>query len=189
MLQNNTRVFETGRLIVRTAAEEDVDLYHALWTNPQVMKNVGFPQGLRITHSEIKQMLSGGGSSEFDRLLVVELKDSGVTIGECKLTQPNEQGIAEPDIKLLPAYWGKGYGSECWKALVAYQFKHTDCQAVQTTPNVDNQAAIKLYEATGAQRVSEGVYHFPDSMREYTAPVHHYVYRLDRADWHRTALG
>jgi RimJ/RimL family protein N-acetyltransferase len=181
--QSSAWVFETNRLKVRVAAKDDVDLYYALWTNPQVMRNVGFPQGLRITRSEIMEMLSGGGKSEFDQLLVVELKDSGQAIGECKVSQPNELGIAEPDIKLLPAYWGQGYGSECWRGLVAYQFKHTDCQAIQTTPNVDNKAAIMLYEATGARRVGEEVYHFPDAMRDYTMPVHSYIYRLDRTDW------
>jgi RimJ/RimL family protein N-acetyltransferase len=114
---------------------------------------------------------------------VVELKDTGQAIGECKLSRPDELGIAEPDIKLLPAYWGKGYGSECWKELIAYQFRHTDCQAIQTTPNVNNLAAIKLYESMGAKQVGEGVDYFPASMQEYTTPVHHYIYRLDRADW------
>ena len=39
-------VFETERLIVRIATEADVELFYALWTNPQVMKYVGFPQGI-----------------------------------------------------------------------------------------------------------------------------------------------
>jgi hypothetical protein len=30
VLQSNTRVFETRRLIVRTASKEDVDLYYEL---------------------------------------------------------------------------------------------------------------------------------------------------------------
>jgi [ribosomal protein S5]-alanine N-acetyltransferase len=186
--QNRAQVFETHRLIVRTAAKDDVDLYYALWTNPEVMKNVGFPQGLRINRTEIKEQLSIQGESEFDQLLVIELKDSGQAIGECKLAQPNELGIAEPDVKLLPAYWGQGYGSECWRALIAYQFKHTDCQAIQTTPNVENIAAIRLYEAVGARRVGEDVGQFPDTMRDYTTPVHHYIYILNRADWQGNAI-
>jgi RimJ/RimL family protein N-acetyltransferase len=85
---------------------EDVDLFHALWTNPQVMQNVGFPQGLRMTRSELKKRLLKQGRSEFEQLLVVELKANDQAIGECKLSYPDEEGIADPDIKLLPEFLG-----------------------------------------------------------------------------------
>jgi RimJ/RimL family protein N-acetyltransferase len=186
MSPGQSPVIETERLIVRPATEEDVDLFYALWTNPQVMKNVGFPHGLRITRSEIRERLSKGGGSEFKQLLVVELKATGQTIGEGKLSYPDEEGIAEPDIKLLPAFWGHKYGVEAWRELVAYEFTHTDCDAVHATPNVENIASIRMQEAIGGVRIGEGVYQFPESMREYTTAVHHYIYRVTRADWERT---
>lgn len=185
MPASHSLVFETVRLMVRTATVEDVDLFYALWTNPQVMKNVGFPQGLRTTRSEIEERLSKRGKSEFEQLLVVELKATGQAIGECKLSDPDEEGIAEPDIKLLPEFWGHKYGIEAWRALVAYQFMHTTCVAVQATPNVENRASIKMQEAAGGMRLGEDVYLFPESMRAYTTPVHHYIYRVHRADWER----
>jgi len=181
-------VFETERLVVRTATVEDVDLFYALWTDPRVMKHVGFPQGLRITRSELNERLLEQRGSEFERLLVVELKATGQAIGECKLCYPNEEGIAGPDLKLLPEFWGHKYGVEAWCELVAYQFTHTDCNAVQATPNVDNIASIRMQEAAGAVRVGEDVYQFPESMRDYTTPVHHYFYRVDRADWERNRI-
>lgn len=181
----NSLVSETERLVIRTATVEDVDLFYALWTDPRVMKYVGFPQGLRITRGELEETLSRQGGSEFERLLVVELKGTGQAIGECKLDCPNEEGMAEPDLKLLPEFWGHKYGAEAWRELVAYQFTHTDCNAVQATPNVDNIASIKMQEAAGAVRVGEDVYQFPESMHDYTTPVHHYFYRVPRADWER----
>ena len=176
-------IFETERLIIRLATEADADFYHTLWTHPQVMKNVGFPQGLPITRKELRERLAQAPESEFNRLLVVEQRATGESIGECKLAWPDDEGIAEPDIKLLPEYWGQGYGREIWTALVAYQFEHTDCAAVQTTPNIHNPAAIRLYESVGARRIDEGVFRFPEKMQEYTTPVHHYRYRLFREDW------
>ena len=188
MSPGHSLVFETERLTVRTATVDDVDLFFALWTNPQVMKNVGFPHGLRVTRRELKERLSKQGTSEFEQLLVVELKATGQAIGECKLSDPDESGIAEPDVKLLPEFWGHKYGVEAWRALVAYQFTHTDCDVVQATPNVDNTASIKMQEAIGGMRVGEGVYQFPESMRDYTTPVHHYIYRVYRADWERNQI-
>jgi hypothetical protein len=40
-----------------------------------------------------------------------------------------------------------------------------------------------MQEAAGGVRIGEGVCQFPESMRDYTTPVHYYVYALRRADW------
>jgi ribosomal-protein-alanine N-acetyltransferase len=178
-------VFETTRLIIRTATVDDVDLFYALWTNPEVMRNVGFPRGLTVTRDEIKDRLQEQGDSVFGALLVIELKATGQAIGECYASRPNDEGIAEPDVKLLPAFWRHGYGSEVWRELVAYVFTHTDCEMVQGTPNVKNVASIKMQESTGAICTGEDVYQFPESMSGYATPVHYYVYHVRRADWQR----
>jgi len=41
----NKIVFTTDRPIIRKAkaSDEDVDMFFSLWTNPEVMKFVGFP--------------------------------------------------------------------------------------------------------------------------------------------------
>lgn len=175
-------VFETERLTVRIATVNDVHLFHTLWNDPKVMENVGFPQGLRITESELKERLSKQGECEFEQLLVVELKASGQAIGECKLSKPNQEGIVNPDVKLLPQFWGHKYGVEIWRGLIGYQFAHTNCIAVQGTPNVKNIASIKMQEAVGAVHVGEGEYQFPESMRHYTMPVRYHIYRVYKAD-------
>ncbi len=41
-MTTSNAILETARLIVRPATVEDVELYD-LWTNPQVMQYVGFP--------------------------------------------------------------------------------------------------------------------------------------------------
>jgi RimJ/RimL family protein N-acetyltransferase len=176
-------ILETDRLAVRPATVQDAGLFYALWTDPRVMRHVGFPHGLRVTRAELEADLAAQGSSELDRLLVVELKATGQAIGECKLAAPNEEGIAEPDTKLLPEFWGHKYGVELWRALVDYQFTHTECAAVQGTPNVENIASIKMQTAAGAVRVDEGVFEFPESMRDDTTPVHYITYRVERAAW------
>ena len=180
-----TVVFETERLAVRLATVEDADMYEALWNDPRVMTYVGFPYGLRMGRDQIVDRLRAQEGPPFGRLLVVELKGTGEAVGEGHMSDPGRDGVVEPDVKLLPAFWGHRYGREAWQGLVDYAFTHTDCQAISGSPNVDNAASIKMQEATGAVRVDEGVYEFPESMRAFTAPVHAYVYRLERADWER----
>ncbi|MEJ2749679.1 MAG: GNAT family N-acetyltransferase [Anaerolineae bacterium] len=182
-LPPGSMVFETKRLRIRTARLDDVGMYLALWTNPHIMKNMGFPQGLKITREEIAAKIQAQGGAEFGRLLVAELKETGEAIGECKLYLPDDKGISETDVKLLPQFWGHKYGVEVKQGLVDYLFTHTDCDAVQGTPNVANIASIKMQEAVGAARVDERVYEFPEDRQEDTCSVHHYVYRVFRSVW------
>ncbi len=176
-------VFTTERLNVRLATTGDANLYYQLWTDPRVMTNVGFPQGLRITREEIHDRLTMVGDFEFDRLLIVELNSNHQAIGECKMSTPNNEGIATTDVKLLPEVWGHGYGVEVKRGLLNHLFANTDCIAIEATPNVNNLASIKMQEAVGGIRVGENTHLFPESMRSYTAPVHHYIYRVSRTDW------
>lgn len=176
-------VFETARLRVRQADEGDARFLFELWTNPEVMKFVGFPQGLRIGLEQVERQIREQGSSPFDVVLMVERKQDGVVIGQCKLGSSNEGGVAHTDVKLSPEFWGNRYGVEIKQGLLDYLFTHTDCVAVEATPNVNNLASIGMQEAVGGERVGEGVFEFPPEMRDYTTPVPHLVYQVSRACW------
>jgi RimJ/RimL family protein N-acetyltransferase len=185
MAGTSEAVFETVRLRVRPAAAEDSELLHTLWTDGRVMAWVGFPHGLRITRQEIQKKITSQGGSEFDRLLLVELKTTGETIGECRMKRPDKEGVSRTDVKLLPDFWGNKYGVEIKAGLLTHLFAHTECSCVEAGPNVNNVASVKMQEAVGGIRVGEAVYEFPESMRDYTTSVHHYVYRVYRSHWER----
>jgi [ribosomal protein S5]-alanine N-acetyltransferase len=183
-------VTETKRLQIRQATAADADFYYQLWTNPRVMAQVGFPQGLRISREEVEALLDKAKKGAFDgrpydgRLLVVR-KEDDKPIGEAALHPPELDGIASTDVKLLPAHWGQGYGAEIKQALVDYLFTHTDCQVVEATPNQSNIASIKMQEAVGGVCVGDTVYEFPEHMQAYTNPVHALIYHVRREDWER----
>ncbi len=178
-------VFSTERLVIRLATTDDAEMYLRLWTDPRVMTNVGFPKGLPITIGEIHDSLAKAGNSEFDRLLVVELRSDHWVIGECKMGRSNSEGIATTDVRLLPEFWGRGYGVETKRGLLNHMFTSTDCLAVEATPSVNNAASIRMQEAVGAICAGESVYLFPEEMRSYTVSVHHYIYRVSKEDWKR----
>lgn len=178
-------VFETTRLKIRTAEPADAEFYYELWTNPRVMTFVGFPRGLRITQLEIETQLAQE-CEEGDVLashLLAELKTTSERIGECQLGVPDEHGLVETDIKLMPQFWGQKYGVEIKQGLLDYLFKNTDCQIVQATPNVHNPASIAMQEAVGGVRVGENYYIPPEDLRNWALPVHAYVYHVTREDW------
>lgn len=180
-------VFQTSRLYVRAATAAHVDLYYALWTDPRVMTNVGFPQGLPITREEIADTIERTKDKPiFNQRLVVVLQENGQSIGECRAHWPDSRGIASTDVKLRPEHWGHKYGVEVKRGLLDYLFTHTDCQAVEGSPNVGNVASIKMQEAVGGVRIAEAVYYPPPARQSYTTPVHYYLYYVYRTDWERT---
>ncbi|MCP4415208.1 MAG: GNAT family N-acetyltransferase [Chloroflexi bacterium] len=183
MKKEISMVFDTHRLTVHKATSKDVSLYFNLWTNPDVMSFVGFPQGLTITQREIADKIQNQGTTVLGHLLVVKLKTTGEAIGECKMHPPNQDSIAETDVKLLPTHWGHKFGVEIKRGLLTFLFTHTDCAIVQATPNVKNAASIKMQEAVGGVRVGEATDEFPETMKSYTKAVHHYIYHVFREDW------
>jgi len=179
-------VFETPRLIIRIAEEADAESIFKLWTNSKVMTYVGFPQGLRITIEEIQQRLKTGKRSFFIRPLMIVLKATNEVIGQCELGVPDENGMADTDIKLFPEFWGNKFGVETKRSLVEYLFTHTDCKIVYASPNVNNIASVKMQESVGGVKVEEGIYEFPEEVRDFTIPVPYAIYHVRREDWEKS---
>lgn len=178
-------IFSTKRLCIRKANDDDRDIrfLFSLWTNPDVMKFVGFPDGLKVTIEQVREGILNQDESEYNQKLLIELLHSGILIGECKLGLPDENGVSETDVKLFPEYWGKGYGTEVKQGLVDYLFIHTDCTVIKATPNILNIASQKMQEKVGGQRIGQEMFCFPEYMKEYTSNVHSYIYHLTRKDW------
>lgn len=177
-------ILSTQRLTIRSAKISDAKLLFTLWTDSEVMRNVGFPYGLPVTRQEIEEKIAKQDQSQpFGKVLIVTIRSNIVPIGECKMILPDEEGISRTDIKLLPEFWGFHYGVEVKKALVDYLFDHTDCEVIEGTPNVNNVASIKMQEAVGGRRVGEATFYFPPSKSEYTEPVQHHIYYVYRSVW------
>ncbi|MEN6370321.1 MAG: GNAT family protein [Thermotogota bacterium] len=181
-----TRVrLETRRLVVRDAVPEDAAFIASLWSDPRVMRFVGFPHGIPTAATDVPRRIERGRGD--DVLLIAELCVNGEPVGQCMLGEPSPSGVSEPDIKLHPSFWGRGYGRELWAALVDQAFLRTTCVIVRGTPNVANIASIRMQESAAMKRVGEGVAGFPALMRDFTTPVPHYVYEISRAEWMRRA--
>lgn len=172
---------ETSRLVVREATNADEAFIVSLWRDPHVMRFVGFPSGLPTAGADVARRLRCRDG--LSALLIAEETQTGHPIGQCMLGRPDERGVCEPDIKLAPAFWGRGYGRELWTALIDQLFLVTNCSAVRGTPNVANEASIRMQEACGMRRVGGGISEFPESMRAYTESVPYHVYEIERAEW------
>jgi len=178
--------FETQRLIVRAATSDDASFIVSLWSDPRVMRHVGFPRGIPTAAEDVPRRIERGKG--LDALLVARLRASGEPIGQCMLGTPDSFGVCEPDIKLHPSFWGRGYGRELWAALIDQLFRHSACATVRGTPNIVNTASIRMQESAGMRRAGGGTFEFPDSMKPFTEPVPCALYEITREEWDRRAL-
>ena len=184
MTEPATIVFTTERLIIRKAEVNDAAMYFALWNDPAVMTHVGFVHGLEMTLEEITEQLAKQSPDVFHKLLVVVLKETGETIGECFMTRPGGNGHAFTDVKLMPAFWGHKYGVEIKRGLVQYLFDHTECTAVQASPSSQNIASIKMQEAVGGVRAGKGQT-LVQQADGTTTMVEYTIYRVYRRIWEK----
>jgi RimJ/RimL family protein N-acetyltransferase len=161
--------FETQRLIVRVATSDDASSIASLWSDPRVVSHVGFPRGIPTAAQDVPRRIER--SQGLDALLIAELRASREPIGQCMLGTLNSLGISEPDIKLHPSFWGRGYGRELWAALIDQLFRHSPCAVVRGTPNIENTASVRMQESAGMRRLGGGTFELPDSMKPLTEPV------------------
>ncbi|HMA69714.1 MAG TPA: GNAT family N-acetyltransferase [Candidatus Mcinerneyibacterium sp.] len=180
-------IIETERLYVRKAEdnEKDINFYYRLWNSGEVMKYVSFPEGLGITKREIKKILSSYNESAFDKTLIIVEKKAQNIIGECKLGFPNDEKLSITDVKLLPEYWGNGYGKEIKKALCHYLFSKTKCEIVKADPNKLNIASQKMQKACGGIKVDETFYEAPKNSKIKRNNIHAFVYHIKKENFYR----
>jgi ribosomal-protein-alanine N-acetyltransferase len=176
-------VFRTHRLSVRRATSEDATFIHALWTCPDVMRYVGFPDGLDITVDEVRRQIEATCHADFGSRLIVERVEDGATIGQTKLGVPDSEGICEPDIKFRPEVWGNGYGKELWQALIDHAFVHSSTSIVQGTPNRANTASVRMQLASGMKVVGQGVFQVDVKAHPGAVAVPYLKLQITRQDW------
>ena len=173
----------TPRLKVRRAQVEDATFIHSLWRSPDVMKCVGFPEGLTIAVSDIEKQIEHTATSDFGSLLIAECLETTTPIGQCKIGTPDAQGICEPDIKLDPTHWGKGYGRELWSAMIDHAFQYSDAKIVQGTPNRANTASVRMQRGSGMVMIDEGVFQPNLAFDPSSIAVPYFLFQITREQW------
>jgi RimJ/RimL family protein N-acetyltransferase len=176
-------VLVTSRLDVRRARIEDVPFIQGLWTSPEVMRCVGFPEGLAISQDAIRQQIERSSRSVFGALLIAESLETGARMGQCTIGSPDSEGICEPDIKLDPAYWGQGFGHELWQAMIDYAFANSDSNIVQGTPNRANAASVRMQKGSGMIQVDQGVFEPNMRFHPQAIAVPYIKLQITRAQW------
>ncbi len=183
MRRRTETVLETEHLTVKLPEPARAADFMRIWSDPAIMSNVGFPQGL--TGLNLQSMEEDIRKSDregrlFDRPLAVHIKKTSCFAGECVVGMPGKDLVSKTDIKLLREYQGAGYGSELKSALVNYIFSNTKARAVSAGPNRSNTASIRMQEKCGGVRIAACRYEPSERMRALhgAESVDYYLYMI-----------
>ncbi len=148
---NSVMLLETERLIFRELTDDDAAFIFELVNEPSFVHNIG-DKGVRNLADARNYILDGPVASYEEcgyGLWLVELKETGESIGICGLVK--RDSLPDPDIgfAFLPQFWSQGYAFESAAAVKKYSGDTLGINRLLAVTNPDNVGSIHLLEKIG----------------------------------------
>ncbi|HEX2062245.1 MAG TPA: GNAT family N-acetyltransferase [Thermoanaerobaculia bacterium] len=161
----------TERLTFRCWTPADLVRATSLWCDPEVMRFMGGP----YTREEVAARLAREIANLEERgIQYWPLFSGDEFIGCCGLKpNPDDASQLELGFHLLPAYWGRGFGAESARAVIAYAFDLVGADAIYAGHHPHNEASRALLTRLGFEQI--GAHLFPRT------GLDHPWYRLTRS--------
>ncbi len=181
-----TLIAETPRLVLRSEAEGDLEIWLAQMNTPQVMAFLGGPRSAdKVTQSfaRVREAIADGRPSHY----MVALRDRGTLIGRCGIG-PIDTAEAPDALRgqlqigwtLRADCWGQGYAREAAEAALDLAFGRFGAPIVYGLTSENNRPSWGLMERLGMRRMAELDYVDPDYPPEENPTK---VYGLAREEW------
>lgn len=150
-------LFETQRCIVRFLQMKDLEPFHEMQSNPNVMRYVrGEGMTREQNEKELPELIQKYELENNDFwIFAIESKELNKLVGTCALVKDDE-GDDELGYRFLEKYWGQGLGYEICKGLIAY------CQSLGMKYLIgyvadDNVASAKILQKVGFKEIGKGI--------------------------------
>ena len=143
-------LFTTDRLAVRTLEPTDLDAFHAITGDVELMRFVdaGVPLTREQTAYWIDKTRENFARDGYTTFAVVD-RESRRMIGYAGLIhRPGTEQI-EITYVLEKAAWGRGLATELARGLVDYGFRERGLRRIEATIDPDNRASRRVVEKLG----------------------------------------
>lgn len=134
-------------ITVKETTIEDIKNVQRLWADGDVMRFVGFPDGLHETDEAMQQWLEGLNAARPTQNHF-SIYEDGKYCGEAGYGLDKEHGSAWLDIKLFGRARGRGIATQAISYAKEEAFRN-GAKVVWVDPNPQNTKAIALYERLG----------------------------------------
>ncbi len=175
---------ETTRLQLRHFTDADFEAFIAYRNDPEVAK---YQSWTGISESEArdfiqeqKEVQPGVPGQGFQ--IAIELKETGMLIGDCYFTiNEHDDRQAEIGYSLSRAYQGRGFATEAVSCFLTYAFLTFDLHRIIAITDCENAASVALLERLGMRR--EG--HFLQNVWFKGKWGDEYLYAILKEEWMR----
>ncbi len=142
---------ETERLLLQRLRYEDApEIFYTYASKVESTRFMSWPthQSLKDTRAFLSYAINGW-NKELDFSYVIRLKNSGRLVGSCGVL--NDQGKIQFGYVLGPLHWGKGYGTETCKKLMAELKLMPSVYRISTFVDAENTASINVLRKSGLE--------------------------------------
>src|SRR5512144_2474885 len=148
---------ETARLVLRPLGRGDLADLVALDRDPEVMRYVGSPAGVKSpaeTERRARARLEESERGDHEPLGFwrVEARAGGIFLGVAALLRMPEDGDVEVAYRLVRAAWGRGIATEAAGALIAHGLRTLGLPRLVAVTYPENLASQRVREKLGFER-------------------------------------
>ncbi len=175
-------MIETDRLVLRGWLERDLEPFHAMSNDPQVMATLGPPMSWAETEAAIARIEAIRAMHGYT-FWALERREDGAFLGFCGI-KPGAAGTPiEHDVeigwRLAHAYWGRGYAREAAQASLAWGWANTDAPRIAAITTPGNERSRRLMERLGMARAPGEDFDHPN-VPDGSPLKAHITYRIAR---------
>jgi [ribosomal protein S5]-alanine N-acetyltransferase len=146
----------SNRLILTEISLADVEDIHRLHSFPEVdeFNTIRIPDNIEETKVLIRHMIEGQSDSpqkSFTWKIITKELHEFIGLAGMNLSCDKFK-LGEIYYKLLPQYWGRGFGTEISKTLIKFGFEDLQLHKVEAGVATDNIKSIRVLEKSGMTR-------------------------------------
>lgn len=175
---------ETERLVLRSWRDADLDPFHSLCSDPEVMATLG-PVMSRDEVAALIERMRGIEAEHGHCFWAMVRRADERLIGWCGAIRGSVGpivGKVELGWRMARDCWGAGYATEAARAALAWVFANRPDEAAYAITNVDNWNSRRVMERIGMMRMADGDFDHPQvPPGDRLGP--HVTYRIAREDW------
>jgi RimJ/RimL family protein N-acetyltransferase len=155
------KILETERLILRELTLDDSDLILELLNEPDFIRHV-VDRGVR-TRTDATAYITDKILPSYKQFgfgfYLVELKDSGVSVGICGLIKRETLNDVDIGFSILRRFWRNGYAYEAAAALLNHGRNVLGLERIVGITSPENESSARLLEKLGLR--FEKMIHLP----------------------------
>jgi RimJ/RimL family protein N-acetyltransferase len=149
---------------LRNITADDLDLYEAIYRDPQMMEHVGGPRPREGLAEKLARDAASTESGEIWLFKIIPDEDPGTAAGTVVIWEHewNGRSINEIGWMVLPRFQGRGLGSEAVRTVLRRARSESRWDVVHAFPAISNARSNAMCRKMGFSKIEEWEFQLPD---------------------------